>query len=256
MYAVPLSPPKASPVVVLVTPVWNDSRRFGRYGPGLARALAESGLPVRWIIADDGSSVREQAELKTMVAGLRAIYASVELDLSGQRTRKGGAICRAWDSGAEADWLAFVDGDGAIDAESMVGLMRTAMEGESNICVVAIRKNTPETPVRRSMIRSIAMRIFSLLARWIVGLHCIDTQCGAKVVPGAAYREVRGKLKEQGFVFDLELLLALERSGCRIQVQAVRWREVPDGKVSLIRDGWQMIAGLLRIRRRLNRGAY
>ena len=256
MLSVLESPLKANPAIVLVTPVWNDSRRFGRYGPGLARALAASGLRVRWIIADDGSSVDEQAELKVLVEALRGSYPTIDLDLCGQRTRKGGAIFRTWDQCREADWLAFVDCDGAIDAESMVGLMRLAMGGASNVCAVAIRKNTQETPVCRSMMRLIAMRIFSFFVRRIVGLKCPDTQCGAKVVPGAGYRAVREKLKERGYVFDVELLLVLERAGCRIEVQPVRWKEVAGGKVSILTDGWRMIAGLLRIRARLNRGDY
>jgi hypothetical protein len=251
-----ISPLKAGPVIVLVTPVWNDSRRFGLFGPELAKALAASGLVVQWVVADDGSCAQEQSKLKLQVEELHRIYEAIELDLSGQRMRKGGAIFRVWDQYPEADWLAFLDGDGAIDADWMVKLIREAIDEDSGICIAAIRKDAEEAPVRRGRIRSIAMRIFALLVRLMVGLQSPDTQCGAKVVPGAAYCEVRGKLKERGFVFDVELLLALEKAGCRIHYMRVGWKEVAGGKVSLLADGWRMIAGLRRIRGRLKRGDY
>jgi len=50
------SVPKAEEEIVLVTPVWNDSKRLSEFGPSLAQALAASELPVRWVVADDGSS--------------------------------------------------------------------------------------------------------------------------------------------------------------------------------------------------------
>ena len=46
--------PDASDEIVLVTPVWNDAARLEAFGPALAAALASAGLPLRWVIADDG----------------------------------------------------------------------------------------------------------------------------------------------------------------------------------------------------------
>jgi glycosyltransferase involved in cell wall biosynthesis len=244
------------PLIVLVTPVWNDAERLGHYGAGLARALAESGLSVKWVVSDDGSSPEEQAKLRVMVAGYCEIFPAVELVLSGQRSRKGAAIYRAWNQNEGADWLAFVDGDGAIDADSMVRLLREAIAGDSNACTIGIRDHRSDAPVRRRMIRALALRVFSFFVRRIVGLKCRDTQCGAKVVPGRAYREVRRKLKEPGYVFDVELLLALSVNGCEIKTVPIAWKEVAGGKVELLRDGWMMTQGLLRIRRRIKSEAY
>ena len=112
--------------IVLVTPVWNDSIRLGRFGPELAQALAASGLSVRWIVSDDGSSVLEKAALDVLVDRLRDVYPPIELQLNQERVRKGGAIYRAWDMCTEAEILAFVDADGAIDAASVLRLLSHA----------------------------------------------------------------------------------------------------------------------------------
>ena len=110
--------------------------------------------------------------------------------------------------------------------------------------------------MRRQVIRSLAQRGFSFLVRTLVGLKYPDTQCGAKVVPGSAYREVRKHLKEYGYVFDVELLMALGRNKVQLKQRAIPWVEVPGGKVDLFTDGFRMVMGLLRIRRRLKAGLY
>jgi dolichyl-phosphate beta-glucosyltransferase len=241
---------------VLVTPVWNDSRRLELFGPKLAQALATSGLSVRWIVADDGSTPLEQGKITALVECMRAVYTDVEVMLFAERSRKGGAIYQAWDACPEADLLAFVDADGAIDAQSVLRLIGHACEGRSAVGVVGIRHDSVESPVQRPWMRALSFRLFTSLVRGLVGIHFEDTQCGAKVIPAAAYRAVSSQLLERGFVFDVELLLALETHGCRIEQMRIPWREMPGGKVHPVRDAWGMVAGLLRIRQRLKAGVY
>ena len=93
--------------------------------------------------------------------------------------------------------------------------------------------------------------------RCLLGIHFEDTQCGGKILPAQGYRQVAGLLKERGYIFDPELLLALERQGgCNIVEQRVPWREMAGGKVYPLRDAWPMLAGIHRIRKRLKAGLY
>lgn len=242
--------------IVLVTPVWNDSARLEQFGPKLARALAESGLSVRWIIADDGSSALEKGKVGALVECLKVVYPAVEVMLFEERSRKGGAIYRAWDACPEADLLAFVDADGAVDAPSTIRLLQRSCELEAKVGVIGIRHDAMDTPVSRPWLRELSFRVFVALAQSMVGVKCEDTQCGAKVIPAGAYRAVASQLQERGFVFDVELLVLLVRSGVGIEQVRIPWREMPGGKVSPLRDAWGMYGGLRRIRQRLKAGAY
>ena len=240
--------------IVLVTPVWNDSTRLERFGPKLAQALSQSGLSVRWIVADDGSSKLEQGKVSALVECLQVVYPQVEAMLFEERARKGGAIYRAWDACPEADLLAFVDADGAIDAPSLLRLIQRACErfpDSGAAGVIGIRHDAVETPTDRPWTRALSFRIFTALVRGIVGIDFEDTQCGAKVIPAAEYRALAEQLMERGFVFDVELLQALVAHGCEIEEMAIPWREMPGGKVKPLRDAWGMLAGLLRIRKRM-----
>lgn len=242
--------------IVLVTPVWNDSSRLSVFGPKLAEAIRASGLPVRWIVADDGSDAEEKSRVGEVVASLRMIYPRVEAMLFDQRAHKGGAIYSAWDLCPEATWLGFVDSDGAIDAASTIGLIQTALAAGPKSGCVGVRHHSKETPLQRPLGRLISFYIFTFLVRGLVGIRFRDTQCGAKIIPAEGYRKVSAKLEERGFIFDVELLLALDLSGYSIREQPIPWREMPGGKVRPLRDAWAMLAGMLRIRRRSRTGHY
>ncbi|MGB0258606.1 MAG: hypothetical protein ACPGES_08145, partial [Coraliomargarita sp.] len=146
--------------------------------------------------------------------------------------------------------------DGAIDAESTVRLIEHAIaQGKDGGCV-GVRHDAEDTPVYRPMGRSLSFRIFSFIVHRMVGIRFEDTQCGAKVVPGRGYHAIASKLKERGYIFDVELLLALDRLDCRIEELRIPWCEMAGGKVHPLCDAWPMLAGLWRIRKRLKAGLY
>lgn len=248
--------PQQQDTIVLVVPIWNDSVRFGRYAPFLAEALSASCLPVRWVISDDGSTEEEQEKLKRLVEDLRTIYPHTECLYARKRSRKGGAVYRAWDAFPDAGWVGFVDADGAINSSTVLRLIRIAVESGKESGCIGVRCDSIETPVKRPLGRVLSFRFFSFLVRHLIGLPFVDTQCGLKILPGRAYRAVAGKLKEKGFIFDLELLLALDRHGSQIEAVAIPWREIPRGKVRPLRDAWRMAGGLCRIGKRLRAGSY
>lgn len=246
----------SEPTIALVVPVWNDSARLAVFGPKLAEVLRDSSLPVRWIIADDGSDAEEKAAVKELVLSFSKIYPRVEAMLFEERSHKGGAIYSAWDACPEATWLAFVDCDGAVDGPSMIRLMEQAMAAGLRGGCVGVRHNSEETPLERPLGRLISFFVFTKLVHALIGIRFEDTQCGAKVIPGQGYRSIVGQLQERGFIFDVELLLNLERAGFDMHELRIPWREIPGGKVNPLRDAWAMLGALLRIRRRLNAGEY
>lgn len=248
--------PDSEQTIVLVVPVWNDSARLAEFGPKLAQTLSESGMPVRWIVADDGSSREEKQEVEKLVKSFRETYPRVEAMLFDERSHKGGAIYSAWDACREATWLGFVDCDGAVDAPSTVHLMQEAVSSGPESGCIGVRHNSEQTPLQRPLGRLISFYLFSFLVHALIGIRFEDTQCGAKFIPAAGYRKVSANLRERGFIFDVELLLALDQAGYTVEERRIPWREIPGGKVHPLRDAWSMIAGLLRIRRRMRLGAY
>ncbi|MGJ8639064.1 MAG: glycosyltransferase [Opitutaceae bacterium] len=228
---------------------------MAKFGPELAQALARSNLSVRWIIADDGSTSAELERLKNLLEDFRNVYSATELFECTQRFRKGGAIYQAWNQDETVGGYAFVDADGAIDANTVVELLK-AFSGDSSSAYVGVRKQSEATKVTRPLGRSLSFKLFTGLVRLMTGYPFGDTQCGLKVIPGAAYRTISDRLIERGFVFDVELLVALKERSISIVERPISWQEMPDGKINPLKDAWAMIGGLMRIRKRIRSGDY
>lgn len=235
--------------ILLVTPVWNDASRLEVYGAELAKALADSPLPVRWVIADDGSAEKQHAALWELRDRFAEVFPNVEVHFAEAHRGKGGVVREAWALGPAAEWLAFVDADGSVTAEDMLGLLDQARAAGSS--VLGIRKRTATTRIVESPWRGIAHRGFLMTAQFLLGLRCEDPQCGGKVLRGDEYRRVAPKLREDGLAFDSEMLCALDRDGSTWLEIPVNWEEKAGGKVKPLRDAWAMLAALLRIRRRM-----
>ncbi|MFZ9941202.1 MAG: glycosyltransferase [Luteolibacter sp.] len=238
--------PDASHEIVLVTPVWNDAARLEAFGPELAAALASADLPIRWVIADDGSTNDEQARLIALHEKFSQIYPQVFLHHAREHRGKGSVIREAWALMPDAACFAFVDADGSVSARDLMGLLRTALD--AGVSVLGVRRSTASTRVEMGAWRGLVHRAYRWLVRVMLDLHSDDPQCGVKVILGNDYRRVVGGLRENGFSFDTELLTRLAKAGCRWREIPVSWTQKKRGKVRPFRDAWGMMAALWRQR--------
>ncbi|MEI6654238.1 MAG: hypothetical protein WCP45_05680 [Verrucomicrobiota bacterium] len=240
--------PPPPPTILLVTPVWNDSARLAVFGPELARVLAASALPIRWIIADDGSEKSDHARLAALLESLVAVFPQVSLHFAAAHYGKGSVIREAWALDANVAWLAFVDADGAVSATEIVALIEAAVAAECS--VMGIRKRTAGIRIKESFYRGLMHRAFLTIADHMLDLRSEDLQCGAKVLRAADYRKIAPDLREIGLAFDSELLCALHHSGAQWRERPVNWTQKNGGKVHPVRDAWGMFRALCRVRKR------
>lgn len=118
-------------------------------------------------------------------------------------------------------------------------------------------------------ITRIAMaRGFMLLRSIVLGLHGImDTQCVFKAFRRSVARAIFSKLKLYGKSrvvagsmvtagFDLEVLFVAKKAGYRIKEVPVEWHYVETRRVNPIKDSWQGLMDILKIRLNAWKGVY
>lgn len=113
----------------------------------------------------------------------------------------------------------------------------------------AIRYNEPEY-------RHIIGRIFNFIVRVLAlpGLH--DTQCGFKCFSAQAAEELFPYQTIDGWTFDVEVLYVARKLGYPIKELGIPWYHDPNSKVKVLRDSFQMLVDLLKIRLNDLRGIY
>lgn len=221
---------------LLVVPCYYESGRLPKFLPRLCEGVEHSGLPIEIQLVDDGSSEEEQSFLSALGQKMRSRYPFVnEPLLIGKNSGKGGAVRAGWNLGGEdADTLAFVDADGAASAEETVrfiGLINQSKE--LNRVFIATRDSKAGRNLRRKWSRKLVARIFNFLIRQRYDIQVSDTQCGLKAVPKEFFQAVKRELVQEGYAFDLELLLAAKRSGLEIETIPIDWTEIPGSTTNL-----------------------
>lgn len=236
----------------LVVPCFRESGRIGGFLPELCTAMDELGR-VSVLVVEDGSGLEEQQKMKEFLLPLQERFACLAPPLFLQQNLgKGGAVYSGWKSAMESQWLGFVDADGSCSASEVRRLIeraRSLPEDGAATALFASRIKMLGRNVNRLLKRHLVGRIYATLVSELLNIPVYDSQCGLKLIPGAAYRQIQSRLRIEGFAFDVELMTALLDSGCRIEEFPIDWHETPGGKVRLIRDSWRMFWDIMEIKK-------
>lgn len=232
------------PDTLLVIPTCRDSARLAEFLPKLCAQIAFSSDDVLVQVVDDGSPQGEQLWLAAEIDRLRRAYFFLQPLISLSTNHgKGYAIRVGWAAHASMRWLAFVDADGATPATEVVALMEHARRVD-RVAVVAVRTDQPGKTVKRFWHRRLGSRVFNAWVRFCLGLKLPDTQCGLKVIPASFFSE--SQWHENGFAFDLELLLRARATGLPVIPWPISWQEHagsslgPGAMLGLFAAAWRL----------------
>lgn len=237
----------------VVVPAYREADRIGptvaALRSGLAELAADGGAEI--IVVDDGS------DDGTADAARWAEPDSV-VELGANRGK--GAAVRAGVRAAAGTTVAFTDADLSYRPEHLI---RVVSEVEAGCDVAIGNRRHPEARARpeQSRLRSAGSRVVNLIARRVLAIDCLDTQCGLKAFRSDAARTLLEAGTIDGFAFDIELLYLAERHGYRLQEVPVEadYRRAPGGRRAStvgIGSGLAVIRDILRIRRQARQGLY
>ena len=236
-----------APDILLVVPSYRDGARLAEFLPKLCTELARGPGGVRLQVVDDGSPAAEQIWLTAEIDRVRRVHPFLQPLLVQPANRgKGRAVRAGWATATGQRWLAFVDADGAAPAAEVAALLEQARQADQPAVHVAVRAAAPGKPVERFWHRRLGSRIFNAWVRFCLGLKLADTQCGLKVIPASLH--AGSVWREEGFAFDLELLLHARAAGLPVVTRAIAWREQAGSSV-----GAGAVCGLFAATWRLRR---
>jgi hypothetical protein len=107
--------------------------------------------------------------------------------------------------------------------------------------------------VERRWLREAASLAYRMLQRTVLRLPVKDAQCGFKAISTDAARILLPLLREDGWMFDTELLALAKVHQFRVREIPITWIEHRDpnhrSAISVFRDGWGFVRGVFRIRK-------
>jgi glycosyltransferase involved in cell wall biosynthesis len=158
---------------------------------------------------------------------------------------KGGALIEGLKLAPLADFIGYVDADGATPPHAFYELVSRLDEAD---CVIGSRWLPGAVlHVEQTGKRQFASRCFHVIVELLFRLHIKDTQCGAKVMRRQAVETIYSTLRIADMAFDINLLYSLKRAGFRILEVPTEWTDKLGSKVTLVRTSVTMFLSAVRI---------
>ncbi|WP_114577858.1 glycosyltransferase [Saliphagus sp. LR7] len=229
-----------NPTVGVVVPAYRpDADRLADYAERVVRHVEPEAVRIE---LDD--------PLPGTVATLKRAPATVNAVSS--RRGKGRAITDGFDA-LETDVYAFADADGSTPAASLSEVVAPVLEGSLALSVGSRRHPDAVVECHQTRVRRRLGDLFAWSARRLLPVALSDYQCGAKAITAEAWGNVRGRLREPGFGWDVDLVAAADAAGYRVGEVPVRWRDDPRSTVAPVGTPLELARTLLRVALRRRR---
>ena len=239
----------------VIIPAYNEEKRLPSYLARVEEYLCSvfNGDAVEVIVVDDGSTDATASVVTSMIAS----GGMVRL-LKLPRNRGKGYAVRTGMLAARGEIRLFTDADGATPIAELNKLM-VALEAPETVTEIAVASRA--LPDESRVVESRAHRkfignIFNMFVRCLAVKGIRDTQCGFKLFSGHVADELFGRLRIDGFGFDVELLFLAQKLGYRAVEVPVNWTDMPGSKVNVLADSTRMFRDLMMTRINWLRGAY
>ena len=236
------------PELSVVIPAFNEAARLPRFLSSVIEWLRESGLDFEILVVDDGSSDATTTAARECAPGEARLRV-----LRHERNAGKGAAVRTGMLAARGRQRLFADADGATAIGELPAL-REAVRAGAHVAI-ASREGGGKV-VKVGGLRKFLGRWFNRAVRMGAVRGIRDTQCGFKLFEGPDAWGLFSLSQEEGYAFDVEILMLAQRRGLRIAEIPVDWTEIAGSKVSIWRDGLKMLRAVRAIKRRHRRGGY
>jgi dolichyl-phosphate beta-glucosyltransferase len=237
-----------APVAVelsVVIPAYNEARRLGPTLDRIAAYLGGRGVDHEIVVVDDGST-DATAEL---VAG----HPALGLRLVRQPENRGkGAALRAGVAAAAGTRVLLTDADLSTPIADLE-LLEPRLAAGADLVLGSRAAAGARIDRHQPLYRELMGKTFNKIVRLLGVRGVADTQCGFKLLTGAAARDLFPRLTIDGFAWDVELVWLARRRGWRVEEVGVSWADSADSRVHPVRDSAAMLRDILRMRLRHRR---
>ena len=236
----PSALPLAAPKIDVVIPVLDEEATLERSVRRLHRYLS-SEFPFTWriTIADNASTDATPAIAARLAEALSGVRR-----LRLERKGRGRALRAAW-SASDARVVCYMDADLSTDLRGLLPLVAPLLSGHSDVAIGTRLANGAR--VDRGPRRELISRGYNRILHAALRARFSDAQCGFKAVRRDALDPLLAEVRDEGWFFDTELLVAAQRGGLRIHEVPVDWVDDPDSSVDVLRTAIDDLKGVARL---------
>jgi dolichyl-phosphate beta-glucosyltransferase len=230
----------STPFLSIIVPAYNEEKRLPESLPKIIHFVQQQNYPIEVMVVDDGS-LDHTAEI---VRGFQAQAPFIEL-LQVVHGGKGHAV-KSGMLQAQGEYLFLCDCDLSMPIEE-VSKFLPPFQHEYDVAIGS-REVAGAFRYEEPSYRHLMGRVFNLVVR-VLAIHGIqDTQAGFKCFRRATALKLFNLQTIPGWGFDVEILFIAQSHKLKIIEVPINWYYKTESRVSPIRDTFNMVREVLKVR--------
>lgn len=152
---------------------------------------------------------------------------------------------------SNSSWILISDADNSTDWSELIKLSSSINTNSAQIAIASRDLEKSKVTRHQSFVREFMGKTFNWILRTITSLSFRDTQFGFKLVNRNAIQVFLNKLAVNRFAWDVEFLLYAKEYNLNVNEVAVEWKHQDDSRVRIIRDSFEMLMTVLKLKLKL-----
>ena len=229
--------------ISIIIAAYNEERRIIPSLFKIKEYVTKQDLPYEIIVVDDGSGDSTHQVVMDLIKDIP--YLKV---ISYVPNRGKGYALRQGVLASKGEVVLLTDADLSTPIEELSKLLPLIYNHKYDIAIGSRALALSEIVKKQPWWRQSMGKFFNRLVKTLVIEGFKDTQCGFKLFRGDMARSLFKEAQVNRFAYDVEILAIAKKKGKRIVEVPITWINSPESRVSPIRDSFQMLGDLLKIR--------
>lgn len=228
-----------NPFLSIIVPVYNEEKRLEKGIAEIVRFIDSQKFQTELLVVNDGSKDKTLKLLKNLK------HPSFKLISYKKNQGKGFAVKEGMKT-ARGDWRIFID----IDLSTPMSEFSKFLPHLKKFHVIIGSRKTKnsEILVHQPLLREKLGAVFTWLSSTFLGVGVSDFTCGFKLFSKKAAMEIFSIQDLKGWGFDSEIMFLAQKKGFPIKEIPVKWSNDSQTRVVLLKDIFQSLLELLKIR--------
>lgn len=235
--------------ISIIFPIYNEEKRLKYCFKNILDFNKISFIKnIEYIFVDDGSLDSSLDLIKQFSIDNSKSNKTIKYKIIKNIRNKGkGSALAKGISMASKEWLLTIDTDISVSLLELNKWKKNEFF-KKNYKIYFGSRNLKNSNVRYKIHRKIIGSIFILICKLLFNINLHDTQCGFKLYKKEVGKKIFGKIVDEKFAHDIEIVLIARKYKIKIIELPVKWVHKNEGKINLITDSLNMLVSLIKMK--------
>lgn len=225
---------------LIVLPVYNEEKALQNSVVTLTNFLYDYNMYEWKIVIADNNSQDTTGEIGRDLETENPLVQYLHIPRKG----RGIALRTAWEQ-TYCDYVSYMDIDLSTGLDALIRAINLLDEGAD---IVVGNRLDGNSKIERCLKREFVSRSYNVVIKLALGTHFNDAHCGFKTGRREIVQKILPYIDDNEWFFDTEFLFYGEKLGYEIKEIPVTWVEDPDTKAKILKDAYDDLRGLYRLR--------